>query len=313
MRRRLRSVSPVVRWVGPAAIMVSFVALARLAPMAAQPEEMAPAKEYVGSDVCISCHPDPVKGMEKTAHGQLIIRHPKTEAEKRGCEACHGPGSAHVADVTNPAKRLLFSKSSKATAREKNARCLQCHTKGEHLFWKGSTHEMRDLACARCHSVHAPASQQAQLTTKTEMELCEQCHVVKKAQMLRSSHMPLREGKMKCTDCHNPHGSITAKLIRGNSVNELCFKCHAEKRGPFLWEHPPVRENCLNCHLPHGSIHDKLLKVKRPRLCQQCHIPTRHPTETHSPADRFTFNRSCLNCHPTIHGSNHPGGMFFTR
>ncbi len=78
--------------------------------------------------------------------------------------------------------------------------------------------------------------------------------------MLRSSHMPMREGKIVCTDCHNPHGSYSEKLLRANSVNENCYTCHAEKRGPFLWEHAPVRENCLNCHDPHGSINEYLLK-----------------------------------------------------
>ena len=52
-----------------------------------------------------------------------------------------------------------------------------------------------------------------------------------------SSHMPIREGKITCSDCHNPHGSVTEKLIRQASVNEVCYTCHAEKRGPFLWEH----------------------------------------------------------------------------
>ena len=33
-------------------------------------------------------------------------------------------------------------------------------------------------------------------------------------------------------------------MLKEASVNDNCYKCHAEKRGPFLWEHPPVRENC---------------------------------------------------------------------
>ena len=41
--------------------------------------------------------------------------------------------------------------------------------------------------------------------------------------------------------------------LKAASVNEQCYTCHTEKRGPFLWEHAPVRESCLNCHTPHGS------------------------------------------------------------
>ena len=83
--------------------------------------------------------------------------------------------------------------------------------------------------------------------------------------------MPLPEGKMSCVDCHNPHGSATRSLLNADSVNDVCYTCHAEKRGPFLWEHAPVRESCVNCHQPHGSNHDKLLVGARPYLCQQCH------------------------------------------
>jgi predicted CXXCH cytochrome family protein len=46
--------------------------------------------------------------------------------------------------------------------------------------------------------------------------------------------MPLLEGKIACSDCHDPHGSPTAPLIRGDTVNQMCHSCHAEKRGPFL-------------------------------------------------------------------------------
>ncbi len=101
--------------------------------------------------------------------------------------------------------------------------------------------------------------------------------------MWRSSHMPVREGKVVCTDCHNPHGSFSEALLKTATINEVCYQCHAEKRGPFLWEHPPVRENCLNCHDPHGSNNDFLLKISRPRLCQQCHSGGQHNSNPRNP------------------------------
>ncbi len=82
--------------------------------------------------------------------------------------------------------------------------------------------------------------------------------------------MPLREGKMTCTSCHNPHGTVTPSLLRENSLNDTCYRCHTEKRGPFLWTHPPVQESCANCHNPHGSNHESMLIIANPRLCQQC-------------------------------------------
>ena len=117
-------------------------------------------------------------------------------------------------------------------------------------------------------------------------ETCFQCHKQQRAEFRRRSHMPLPEGKLSCVDCHNPHGSATRSLLNADSVNDVCYTCHAEKRGPFLWEHAPVRESCVNCHQPHGSNHDKLLVGARPYLCQQCHNlsvgQTARSTETDS-------------------------------
>jgi len=93
----------------------------------------------------------------------------------------------------------------------------------------------------------------------------------------------------------------------------------AGKLGPFLFEHPPVRENCVTCHQPHGSNNDKILAGRRPFLCQRCHVSSRHPSTLYDAPDLTAsgankiINRSCTNCHSQIHGSNHPSGQFFLR
>ena len=101
-------------------------------------------------------------------------------------------------------------------------------------------------------------------TKKPQPELCLQCHQMRRAQLQRSSHMPYREGKVTCTSCHNPHGSPNPSQLIQSTINENCYSCHTERRGPFLWEHPPVMENCANCHEPHGSSNPQLLKVRMP-------------------------------------------------
>ena len=137
--------------------------------------------------------------------------------------------------------------------------------------------------------------------------------------------MPLLEGEMTCVDCHAPHGSNTDPLLRGDTVNQTCTRCHAEKRGPFLFEHAPVVDSCLNCHHPHGSNHQSLLVRSPPFLCQSCHaqigavqhvtgLMTRGnlPPPAVQPDERI-INRGCTNCHAQIHGSNHPSGVRFHR
>ena len=193
---------------------------------------------------------------------------------------------------------------------ENNAICLNCHERGERTYWQGSVHETRGLACTECHTIMKSVSAHDQLKTAFQPDTCFQCHKDRRAQMFRASHMPVREGKIVCSDCHNPHGSATEGLIRQVSVNDNCYTCHAEKRGPFLFEHTPVRENCLNCHDPHGSINQASLKMSMPRLCYECHTLGHGQS---GPNSVFTMGRACLNCHTNIHGSNSPAGAVFQR
>lgn len=280
----------------------------------AAPVQPSPAGTYVGSQVCQACHQPQFATFGETLMGKIFLKNPRSPTEAQGCETCHGPGKAHVdAGGGKGVGIIAFRKDSPQPVGERNTVCLGCHERGLRVYWKGSSHEARGLACTNCHRVMVKVSEKSQFVKETEIETCSQCHLQRRAQLQRSSHMPYREGKMTCTNCHNPHGTATPKLLVGNSVNETCYKCHAEKRGPFLWEHPPVRENCLNCHEAHGSNHDKLLKVKRPLLCQRCHVEQFHPTTPQLPTSRFAFNRGCQNCHSKIHGSNHPSGVRFQR
>jgi DmsE family decaheme c-type cytochrome len=155
---------------------------------------------------------------------------------------------------------------------------------------------------------------------------------------MRTSHHPVREGKMGCVSCHNPHEGNKPKMLKAESVNDLCFTCHTEKRGPYLFEHAPVREDCISCHDVHGSNHQRLLIQKAPMLCWNCHldggghysqtsdyrstekggvavVPGAPATNTNTNVARGSrwTGRSCLNCHLTIHGSNSPSGAYFVR
>ena len=167
------------------------------------------------------------------------------------------------------------------------------------------------VTCDNCHSIHAGADKSSKVK---DPDVCYSCHKNIRAQGNKQSHHPLREGRIKCGSCHNVHGSFGPKMVRADSVNDLCYKCHAEKRGPYAFEHPPVQENCLNCHEIHGSNHTKLLIRKIPFVCQSCHTATGHPSRPYTNFHSFGgpataqknkfYARSCLNCHGNIHGSN---------
>jgi len=276
-------------------------------------QAQAPAgATYVGQETCLSCHDEAMGAYKDSPHH--VAADPRSPAATQGCESCHGPGSKHVEDPTS-VKPMSFASM---TAEQADATCITCHSKGEHALWDGSQHEARGVACITCHSVHTPVSETASLKKKTQTDICASCHRDKVSKVDRSGHMPVREGKMECSTCHNIHGTTNVKLLRaGDSIADSCVSCHADKRGPFLWEHAPGRDGCVTCHDPHGSSNDRMLVAKPPALCQQCHIATRHPSTIYDAGLVATssrvFARSCVTCHSTIHGSNHPAGSMFVR
>ncbi|HUS19616.1 MAG TPA: DmsE family decaheme c-type cytochrome [Terriglobales bacterium] len=284
------------------------------------------SSQYVGSETCLTCHEEESKRFNKTPMGKAFS-HPHTDTEKLGCESCHGPGKAHAEAGTKETVAVRFTAGSTNSVEEKNNSCLGCHTKGRQMFWRGSPHESRSMACVDCHQGH-PAKKEGTLSAdmrynapltenatmkKPQPELCLTCHQMRKAQLQRSSHMPYREGKVTCSSCHNPHGTPHPKQLIQATTNENCLSCHTERRGPFAWEHPPVVENCANCHEPHGTSNPQLLKVRMPRVCDSCHVMSRHPTQPQPLGSIKNFNRGCTNCHSQIHGSNHPSGKYFLR
>ena len=284
---------------------------------AVPPSSQQPPAGYVGSAACLECHTDETKGFGRTMHGRAA--HPRSPAATLGCESCHGPGAKHAEEPEAPGLIRAFLK---LPPRETSETCLTCHARGNHTLFDGGAHDARNLSCVTCHSVHQFKSERAQLKTVLELDTCATCHRDKIAKLDRSGHMPVREGKMQCSTCHNPHGSTNVRQLRkGDSIAELCTSCHADKRGPYLWEHAPTRDGCTTCHDPHGSSNERMLVARPPILCQRCHVATRHPSTIYdgaligsgaTPSIRI-YARSCVTCHSAIHGSNHPSGQRFIR
>ena len=264
-----------------------------------------------GADSCLMCHKKSTKVMAifDGVHGDLS--NSKSPMAGIQCEACHGPLGNHNRGGKEP--MISFSASSKLSAANQNTVCQGCHNDPKQMAWHNSTHNLEEIACADCHNVHV--AKDPALDRLTVNTTCTSCHTRVKADMNKRSSHPMKWDQVTCIDCHSPHGSMTESALIKPSLNETCAECHADKRGPFLWEHAPVMEDCSSCHSPHGSVNDNLLKSRAPQLCQQCHADDGHASRVSSEAglDAFSAGKSCLNCHSKIHGSNHPAGSNFAR
>src|SRR5262245_47623039 len=298
--------------------------------------------DYVGSDACSACHELQFKSFSKTSHSRLARAHWKSELQ--GCESCHGPGKDHIESGGDRTKIRTYEKE---TAKQISETCLACHAgREEHINFRRGEHWRNDIGCTDCHSPHAysdppvepksdgsssllpvgPFAAHAsdfvpeRMLKKHEVLLCMACHNETKSQFNRPFQHKVLEGVMNCSDCHNPHGGFELKQARlATGADAACFKCHADKQGPFVFEHAPLKvEGCTACHDPHGSANPKLLKRSVvAQLCIECHsnigtLPGEDPSgATQVPHDLSNPRyRNCTICHVKIHGSNTSNKFF---
>jgi DmsE family decaheme c-type cytochrome len=263
------------------------------------------ATAYVGADTCKTCHEDVFKNVQKTRHWNSVLKL-KSKVEVHSCETCHGPGAEHVEGGGDKSKIFRFTTAS---AREVTERCLECHSSGrDHMNFSRSAHSDNNVSCLNCHSAHHGMANQS-LLVKAEPGLCYTCHQKIKPQFNMPFHHRVEEGLVKCADCHNPHGGFIGRQLRSAAARDsVCFTCHVDKQGPFVFEHQPVKtEGCVACHAPHGSPNPRLLKTSNLNiLCLKCHTGSTFSgasgmPDFHSQAAQF---QACTMCHEAIHGSN---------
>jgi DmsE family decaheme c-type cytochrome len=275
--------------------------------------------DYVGNENCLKgCHTHDKLALDfksstmgdqlkQSSSGMMVV----------DCESCHGPASELMAamvglDVKKDAQAILKAHKDNLLDYEtlpsgaKSLICLKCHTANATFNihnWNASTHAGNDVTCSNCHPIHAGADLIAE--PREVSTLCMGCHINNAAQFSLPSRHPVKEGRMYCSDCHEPHGNANANNLRESTQRETCGRCHTEKTGPFLFEHADNTEQCSSCHSPHGSINNNMLKLPVTFLCKQC-----HPMHRNSSNDLGALSQPytrCTDCHSMVHGSDTPG------
>lgn len=268
-----------------------------------------PAREqmtagYVGSEACKDCHDDIFKDFVDTPHRRTMQW--SRDVSLQGCEACHGPGKEHVEAGGDAAKIISFKRlSSSAT----NERCLECHRfEPERANFRRAAHAGNDVSCIDCHATHRPRQRES-LLARAQPQLCYRCHLSARPQFAKPFRHRVEEGLLACSDCHNPHGGFLTRQLRTTAAQDaICFRCHVDKEGPFVFEHPVVKtEGCVSCHIPHGSTNPHMLRRSSINLvCLECHTftvdsPIPGVPSFHNQAQKY---QACTLCHVMVHGSN---------
>jgi predicted CXXCH cytochrome family protein len=204
----------------------------------------------------------------------------------KACAECH-------ADLVKEFPTSTHSRLMAEGANAKNIGCESCHGPGSlHIQTGGAAHTM--------------------VNPGKSPSVCFQCHLDTRGQFNLASHHPVIEGKVSCSDCHEPHKGSS---IRGGGTSlateqDSCARCHVAQAGPYVFEHEAVREGCNTCHTPHGSVNQKLLVSRDANLCVKCHFQQQTTPGRVFIGGRdhtaFLSRGTCwtAGCHEAVHGSH---------
>jgi predicted CXXCH cytochrome family protein len=202
----------------------------------------APSQNW--NAVCADCHSTNLR----KGYSAETDRYETTFSEVSvGCEACHGPGSVHVAEAR--AGALATPLAPLTDQRSQVESCAPCHSRREQLA-----------------EGHAPpgAWLDHYLPALLDTDLYHRDGQILDEVYVWGSFLQSRmhEAGVRCTDCHDPHRADL--LLSGNAV---CTQCHAEGGRP---DFPTLRPGAYDA--PEHHFHEPGTEGAR---CVSCHMTDR--------------------------------------
>jgi len=182
----------------------------------------------INNEDCAVCHEEVVKAFDRNVHA--VLEKGKDFQKKNSCESCHGPGEAHASNDGDKSKIIGFV--DPAQARKYNEQCLSCHQNNAPMEgFRGALHGKSGLACVDCHGVHK-SERLTHLLKKPETALCMECHVQTRSEFSKPYHHKVKEGAVRCSDCHQPHSGFERHQMRASlSGDEACNPVSSTDKG----------------------------------------------------------------------------------
>ncbi|MFI5172678.1 MAG: tetratricopeptide repeat protein [Chitinophagales bacterium] len=217
---------------------------------------------------CMNCH----NGLPELVAGSVN----KYESVPVGidCERCHGPGSLHVARVSNnilvdTAKDIDYSivNPKKLSVDLQNELCMRCHLQGVNVLNEGATFfDFKPGDKISDHwNIFLPA-----FDGKNDKFL-----MASQADRLMQSKCFIESKKLSCITCHDPHLSVKETPVA--KFNQPCMQCHTPDHD-FCTADENARmvnnNNCSGCHIPksgsidipHVSISDHKIQIPQTEI-----------------------------------------------
>lgn len=206
-----------------------------------------------------------------------------------GCEACHGPGSQHIAWTTRRDENILYA-GFERTLTKSVERWVASSGQTTLRPASAPVQSQQTLVCAQCHSRHVQISTNDHIASSALgdrylLTLIDSQRYYPDGQVYDEDYVyasflqsKMHKNGVVCSNCHDPH---SAKLSLPKET--LCLQCHqAETYANKKHHHHPATSSgaqCVSCHMPTTTYmkidnrHDHAWHIPRPDFAKSLGTP----------------------------------------